>query len=213
MDNSTALCTATALAVGSAALYVASVVKRRNKLDFMVAPHSMRGRTAVVTGGNSGIGRVVAAELSGAGAATVLACRDLPAGERVAAQIRKSTKNDEVSVIECDLTSRASIDSFVDEFEQRHSRCDVLVLNAGVMRSSYNQIDGVEQTFYANYLGHWALTQRMLGPLRAAHEASGERARVVSVASRLEKRAPPILRDDKLDLAPHMHSEVGPRYS
>ena len=196
-------------AVGSAALWAATAISRRNRRVFTVRPEMLAGRTAIVTGASSGIGRQVAAELSAAGASTVMACRNVTTGEAVAASIRRRTRNDKVSVLALDLTSPASVYSFAEEFEKRHGRCDVLVLNAGVMCSSYRAEGGVEHTFFANYLGHWMLTQALLPSLKAAHEASGEKARVVSVASRLEKRAPPLLRNGALELAPFIMNEQG----
>ena len=197
-------------AVGSAALWAATAISRRNRRVFTVRPEMLAGRTAIVTGASSGIGRQVAAELSAAGASTVMACRNVTTGEAVAASIRRRTRNDKVSVLALDLTSPASVYSFAAEFEKRHGRCDVLVLNAGVMCSSHSQAEGgVEHTFFANYLGHWMLTQALLPSLKAAHEASGEKARVVSVASRLEKRAPPLLRNGALELAPFIMNEQG----
>lgn len=184
--------TLSALAVVGTA-YVASAIRRRNQLRFRLPSHCMRGRVAVVTGANSGIGRVVAAELSAAGATTVLACRDVRSGQSVAAHIRANTSNAAVSVLPLDLTSPTSVRALAKEVERLHARCDVLVLNAGVMRASYGQVDGIETTFSSNYLGHWSLTQQLLPQLQAAQAASGERSRVVSVASRLEKGAPPLL--------------------
>ena len=119
-----------AVALGSTAVYVASLMRRRNQLIFKLPVDCMKGRTAVITGANSGIGRACAAELSAAGATTVLACRDIQSAERVAEGIRQKTKN-EVSVLPLDLTSPSSINSFASTFEARHKRCDVLVLNAG----------------------------------------------------------------------------------
>ena len=195
-----------AAVIGSAALYVASAVYRRNRLHFVLPPGCMRGRTCIVTGANSGIGRVVAQEVSEAGATTVLACRDVQKAERVASSIRTQTKGAQVSVIPLDLECPSSVAAFARQFEKHHSQVDLLVLNAGAMHASYAAVDGIERTFAANYLGHCALTQRMLPLLRAASTASGERARVISVASRLERRAPPLLCEGNLALAPLMHA-------
>mmetsp|Transcript_66476 Transcript_66476/g.110543 ORF Transcript_66476/g.110543 Transcript_66476/m.110543 type:complete len:330 (-) Transcript_66476:186-1175(-) len=190
-----------AAAAGSGVIYLASVIRRRNALHFTLPSGCMIGRTAVVTGANSGIGAVVAAELSRAGATTVLACKDVQAAERVASKIKRRTKNNEVHVLGLDLTCLTSLTSFAKKFAEQHGRCDVLVLNAGVMQATYIEADkGVEYTFAANYLGHWALTQLLLPHLQAAHAASGQRARVVAVASRLEKRAPALVCDGSLNL-------------
>ena len=143
------LVTASVVGLGSAAFYVASVVRRRNRLAFSLPPGSMEGRTAVVTGANSGVGRAVAIELSRAGATTVLACRDVVAGQRVADDIAE--RHGKAHVLPLELTSFASIRGFAKAFEEHHPTCDLLVLNAGIMRKDFAEVaPGVEHTYPVN---------------------------------------------------------------
>ena len=137
---------------------------------------SLEGRTAVVTGANSGIGRHTAAELARHGAAVTLACRNVEAAESAAAEMREAGPGD-VRVAELDLASLASVKSFVKGWD---GPLDLLVNNAGVMTPPrYRETgDGHELQFGTNHLGHFALTGRLLPALLAAPAA-----RVVSVAS------------------------------
>jgi NAD(P)-dependent dehydrogenase (short-subunit alcohol dehydrogenase family) len=137
---------------------------------------SLDGRTAVVTGANSGIGRHTAFELARHGAAVTLACRDVDAGERAAEGMRGAAPVD-VRVQRLDLSSLDSVARFAEEWS---GGLDLLVNNAGVMAPPrYRETaDGFEVQLGTNHLGHFALTARLLPWLLKA-----ERARVVSVAS------------------------------
>jgi NAD(P)-dependent dehydrogenase (short-subunit alcohol dehydrogenase family) len=137
---------------------------------------SLAGRTAVVTGANSGIGWHTAAELARHGAAVTLACRDTERGEAAAAKMRDTGAAD-VRVEELDLSSLASVAEFASRWQ---GPLDLLVNNAGVMTPPrYRQTaDGFELQFGTNHLGHYALTGRLLPALLAA-----DRPRVVTVAS------------------------------
>lgn len=132
----------------------------------------LTGTTAVVTGGNSGIGFHTAKHLAGHGARVVLACRDQDAAEVAAERIHGDTM-----VAELDLASLASVRAFAARWQ---GPLDLLVNNAGVMRPPHYREteDGHELMFGTNHLGHFALTGRLLPALLAAH-----RPRVVTVAS------------------------------
>lgn len=137
---------------------------------------SFRGRTVVVTGGNSGIGRHTAAQLARHGAEVTLACRNVAAGERAGADLRR-TGAGPVRVQELDLADLGSVRAFAEAWS---GPLDVLVNNAGVMTPPrYRQtVDGFELQFGTNHLGHVALTGRLLPHLLAA-----EAPRVVTVSS------------------------------
>lgn len=113
------------------------------------------GRTAVVTGANSGLGQVVATELARAGARVVLACRDVGKGERAAARMPG-----EVEVRALDLADLASVRTFAAGIE---TPVDVLVNNAGLMAIPQKRtVQGFEMQFGVNHLGHFALTGLLL---------------------------------------------------
>src|SRR4051812_2039887 len=123
-------------------------------LDMNALP-DQHGRTAVITGANSGIGLEAARELARAGAHVVMACRDTTKGGAAADAIRKELPAAELDVAALDL---ASLDS-VREFAKRcaHERLDLLINNAGVMAPPYTKTpDGYELQFATNHLGHFA---------------------------------------------------------
>lgn len=116
------------------------------------------GRTAVVTGGNSGIGFEAARRLAAAGAHVVLACRSVERGQEAAARIDGSTE-----VRELDTASLASVRTFADAFDRP---VDVLVNNAGIMAvDEARSVDGFELQLATNFLGAFALTGLLLDRL------------------------------------------------
>jgi NAD(P)-dependent dehydrogenase (short-subunit alcohol dehydrogenase family) len=127
----------------------------------------MTGRTAIVTGANSGIGRAAARALAGAGARVVLAVRDTAKGRDAAA-----TMPGETEVRELDLASLASVREFAAAWQ---GDLDLLINNAGVMAPPFARTaDGFELQFGTNHLGHFALTNLLLGHITG---------RVVTVSS------------------------------
>ncbi|MEV4352523.1 oxidoreductase [Actinoplanes sp. NPDC049596] len=147
---------------------------------------SLRGRTAVVTGANSGLGLVTATELARHGARVVLAVRDLDAGERAAGRMREARPTAQLEVRELDLASLASVRAFAAKLVADHPSIDLLVNNAGLVLLGRRRTttDGFELQLGTNMLGHFALTGLVLGALEA-----GDAARVVSLSSVTHKGA------------------------
>ncbi|MER7927486.1 MULTISPECIES: oxidoreductase [unclassified Streptomyces] len=115
----------------------------------------LSGRTAVVTGANSGIGLVAATELARAGAHVVFAVRDLERGRAAAAKVSGSTE-----VRRLDLADLASVREFAGGWD---GPIDLLINNAGVMLLPEGRTrDGFEMQFGTNHLGHFALTNLLL---------------------------------------------------
>jgi NAD(P)-dependent dehydrogenase (short-subunit alcohol dehydrogenase family) len=140
---------------------------------------SMTNKRIIVTGPTSGFGREIAMRLALLGAEVVLACRDLERGERVAEEIAARTGRKDCTVLRIDTSSRQSILEFAQQFSKKFSRLDVLVNNAGILRSKRQaSVDGIELTFATNVLGYWLLTQELLDLLKASAPA-----RIVNVAS------------------------------
>ncbi len=130
------------------------------------------GRTFVITGANSGIGRQAAVALAGSGAQVVLAVRDLQKGRQAAAQINGRTE-----VRELDLASLDSVRAFATGWD---GPLDVLINNAGVMAiPQARTADGFEMQIGTNHLGHFALTNLLLPSITD---------RVVTVSSGLHRR-------------------------
>lgn len=139
----------------------------------------LSGKTAIVTGGNSGIGYEAAAQLAGKGAHTVLACRDAAKAREAAIRLKGTFPNASVEFMALDLASLVSIRAFAAAFEEKHKGLDILCNNAGVMALPYRKTaDGFEMQFGTNHLGHFALTGLLLPRLLATPGA-----RVVNVSS------------------------------
>lgn len=136
---------------------------------------SLAGRSVVVTGANSGIGRHTAGWLARAGASVTLACRDLPKAEDVATDLRR--RGWDARAARLDLSRLASVEEFAAGWR---GPLDVLVNNAGVMAPPrYGETaDGFELQLGVNHLGHVALTARLLPALLSASAP-----RVVTVSS------------------------------
>jgi NAD(P)-dependent dehydrogenase (short-subunit alcohol dehydrogenase family) len=116
---------------------------------------SQTGRTAIVTGANSGIGKAAASALTAAGAHVVLAVRNLDKGHAAAA-----TMPGETEVRELDLASLASVRQFAADW---HGPIDLLINNAGIMVPPLTRtVDGFELQFGTNHLGHFALSNLLL---------------------------------------------------
>jgi retinol dehydrogenase 14 len=139
----------------------------------------MTGKVCLVTGANSGIGKVTATELARMGARVVMVCRDRRRGDAALAEVKQATGNEQAELMLCDLSSQADIRRFADEFKATHDRLDVLVNNAGVyMRKRTVTVDGIEATFAINHLGYFLLTNLLLDLLEQSAPS-----RIVSVSS------------------------------
>jgi NAD(P)-dependent dehydrogenase (short-subunit alcohol dehydrogenase family) len=121
------------------------------------------GRTAVVTGANSGLGFETSRVLAERGAAVVLACRDLGKGKDAAARISTLVPEARLSTVRLDLGSLASIREAAEELRAGHERLDLLINNAGLMMTPHGRTeDGFELQLGTNHLGHFALTGLLL---------------------------------------------------
>jgi NAD(P)-dependent dehydrogenase (short-subunit alcohol dehydrogenase family) len=140
---------------------------------------NMSGKVCLVTGANSGIGKVTALELVRMGAHVVMVCRDRARGEAALAEIKQATGNDQLELMLCDLSSQTDIRRFADEFKATHDRLDVLVNNAGVyIRKRKTTVDKLEATLAVNHLGYFLLTNLLLDLLKQSAPS-----RIVSVSS------------------------------
>ena len=160
----------------------------------------LRGRTAVVTGANGGLGLETARALAGAGATVVLAARR---PEKTAAAVRsiaRGTPDAALDVVPLDLASLASVREAVVAIVARHPAVDMLVNNAGLMGlPEQATTDGFEMQFGVNHLGHFVLTARLFPALARAN------GRVVTVTSTAHHFGRPLDADN-----PHLHGRYGP---
>ena len=138
----------------------------------------LSGRTFLVTGANTGIGRATAAGLASRGGRVYLACRSEEKGRAAAAAIVAATGNKAVTVLPLDLADLASVRTCAEQFLARDEPLHVLINNGGVAGRRGITPDGFELAFGVNHLGHFALTAALLDRL-----AGSAPARVVNVSS------------------------------
>jgi len=144
----------------------------------------LNGRTIVVTGANTGIGKATAAGLAGRGARVILACRSAERTRPVIDELARETGNDALEFVPLDLASLASVRACADALLERDEPIHVLVNNAGLAGKRGLTQDGFEMTFGTNHVGHFAHTTALLERLRASAPA-----RVVTVSSDAHTRA------------------------
>lgn len=138
-----------------------------------------RGRTAVVTGANGGLGLSTARALAAAGAEVVIAARNQERAAEAMERIQAAVPAASLTIVKLDLGSLDSVKAAAEEVLASHQKIDLLVNNAGVMGIPQSRTaDGFEMQFGVDHLGHFALTARLLPALLKAPAA-----RVVTVTS------------------------------
>jgi retinol dehydrogenase 14 len=143
-----------------------------------VAP-PMTGKTVLITGATSGVGKATAMGLANMGARVVMVGRDRGRGEAAMADIKERSGNASVGLMLADVSSQKEIRRLADEFRGAYPRLDVLINNAGVFRSErITTADGIEATFAVNHLAYFLLTNLLLDRLKASAPS-----RIVNVAS------------------------------
>jgi NAD(P)-dependent dehydrogenase (short-subunit alcohol dehydrogenase family) len=139
----------------------------------------MTGKTCLVTGANSGIGKVTARRLAEMGGRVVMVCRSRERGQRALDEIRRSNGDAKLELLCCDLSSQKAIRNLAMEFIERYDRLHVLVNNAGLMmRRRTLTEDGLESTFAVNHLAYFLLANLLLDVIKISAPA-----RIVNVAS------------------------------
>jgi NAD(P)-dependent dehydrogenase (short-subunit alcohol dehydrogenase family) len=139
----------------------------------------MDGRTVVITGANSGMGKATATALARAGARTVITARSESRGAEALADIRRASGSDQVDLVVFDLADLASVRDGAAQLLDRYGQIHVLVNNAGLVLSKRTETkDGFESTFGINHLGPFYLTRLLTDRLIASAPS-----RVVNVSS------------------------------
>ena len=165
----------------------------------LAAEQRLDGRTCLVTGASSGLGKALAIALAGRGARVLLACRRTDPA--IAAEIAHLAGDGVVEMLAVDLTDLATVERLCDGLRDRGECVDVLVLNAGVMpRRARRTAQGLEEMFQVNFLAGVLLTRRLLQDgvvpnrslARVESRRDGAAARIVFVASEVHRSAPPI---------------------
>jgi len=139
----------------------------------------LQGKTVLLTGGNSGIGRAAAVGLAKLGANLVLVCRNESKARAAIEEITRKSGNNSIELITADLLLQRDVRKAAAQFLSTHSRLSVLINNAGTNFPSYSETeDGIERTMAVNYFAPFLLTNLLLDVL----EKTGH-SRVVNVSS------------------------------
>ncbi|XP_049451726.1 dehydrogenase/reductase SDR family member 13-like isoform X1 [Epinephelus fuscoguttatus] len=138
---------------------------------------AMAGKTVIITGGNTGIGKATALHLARKGARVILACRNRDKAETAIADITKQTGSTDVLYMQLDLASLKSVRCFAETFLKNESSLDLLINNAGLVADGRTE-DGFGIEFGVNHLGHFLLTYLLLDRLK-----EGGGGRVVTLSS------------------------------
>jgi len=141
-------------------------------------------KTAVVTGANSGIGKITALELAKRNYRVVMVCRNQEKAAAAKQEIAEETDNECVQIEICDLSLMSNIRRSAKQIRETNTSIDLLVNNAGLLPQSERQTtsEGFEMTFAVNHLAYFLLTRELLPALKSA-----ESGRVVNVASEAHK--------------------------
>jgi retinol dehydrogenase-14 len=139
----------------------------------------MAGKTVLITGGTSGIGKASAVALAAMGASVVIVGRNQERGEAALQEIKAQGHSDSVELILADLSVQAEVRRLAGEFLERHDRLDVLANNAGLVQSRRTETsDGIETTLAINHLAPFLLTNLLLDRLKESAPS-----RIITVSS------------------------------
>ncbi|MCF8225612.1 MAG: SDR family NAD(P)-dependent oxidoreductase [Bacteroidales bacterium] len=140
---------------------------------------SQQGKTAIVTGANSGIGYYTTLGLAEKGCEVVMACRNMESAGMAKKELEASLPDAKVHVMKLDLADLSSVKLFAIEFLDKFNKLDLLINNAGLMAiPKRNTVDGFEMQFGVNHLGHFALSGHLFPALKKARGS-----RIVNVSS------------------------------
>ncbi|XP_023810779.1 retinol dehydrogenase 11-like isoform X1 [Oryzias latipes] len=168
----------------SAVLAMVVRLQRKGSWDPRACPVQLTGKTAIVTGANTGIGKFIALDFARRGARVILACRSESRGSAAVNEIRKITGNTNVHLRLLDVSSMDSVREFAKKILEEEKALHILVNNAAVSGLP-RQItkDGFEASFATNHLGPFLLTNLLLDLLKRSTPS-----RIVTVSSLNHKK-------------------------
>ncbi|XP_053560363.1 retinol dehydrogenase 12 [Bombina bombina] len=160
--------------LGSPAWFFCSLVlaiilrmQRKGTWDPRKCPTDLTGKTAIVTGANTGIGKCVALEFAKRNARVILACRSKERGQKAVDEIQSKTGNKQVILQILDTSSLASVRAFADRILRDEKKLHILINNAGVSGMPFSiTSEGLENTFATNQLGPFLLTNLLVGLMK-----------------------------------------------
>ncbi|KAI8813105.1 hypothetical protein BJ742DRAFT_752295 [Cladochytrium replicatum] len=147
---------------------------------------SLDGKVVVITGGNTGLGKVQALEMAKKGAHIFIVGRSPEKSKAAVEEIKSASGNDKVEYLYADLMDLASVEKCADEFLARKLPLHILVNNAGIMFAPFTlSKDGIESQFATNHFAHVVLTTKLLSAMESLPEA-----RIVNLSSIAHLSAP-----------------------
>ena len=149
-----------------------------NKDKFVETDVKLDGKTAIVTGASKGIGAATAKELARRGARVILAVRNIKKTEPIREEIIRETKNDEVKIMQVDLSDLESVHRFCIEFNESEADLHILINNAGVAVSNEKTKQGFNMVMSVNYIAPFLMTQLLLDKLKKSAPS-----RIISLTS------------------------------
>jgi retinol dehydrogenase-12 len=138
----------------------------------------LNGKTYVITGGNSGIGKITARELAKRGAHVIIASRSAAKTQPVIDELVRDTGNESIEFVELDLADQTSVRRCAELLLARNIPIHGLINNAGLAGTRGTTKEGFELTFGTNHLGHYLFTRLLLDRIKDSGPA-----RIVTVAS------------------------------
>lgn len=146
----------------------------------------MRGKNVIITGANSGIGKAAAILFAQAGDTVIMACRNIERSKKVQEEIIAQTNNDNVILMELDISSFTSIRRFCEQYKADYTHLDTLVHNAAYFNHGEKyrlSPDQIELTFATNLFGPFLMTNLLLEPLKKSDDA-----RILHASSNIVKQ-------------------------
>ncbi|CAI9728336.1 Hypothetical predicted protein [Octopus vulgaris] len=141
------------------------------------------GKTVLITGATSGIGKSTAFELATYGARIILACRNRQKAEATCEEIQQKTGNDNIKVLDLDLSDLDSVKLAAEEVKKTESRLDILINNAAIgVTDNEMSKQGFDLTFATNHLGHFLLTHLLLDLMKKSAPS-----RIINVSSKVHE--------------------------
>lgn len=147
--------------------------------------NSLKDKICIVTGANSGMGKIIATELAKKQATLIMVCRTREKPNVALNEVQGKSKNPNIDLMTTDLSSQEQIRELANKIKEKYPKIDILINNAGCMSFGYNETeDKIERTFATNHLAYFLLTNLLLPNILKSEEP-----RIINVSSEASKTA------------------------
>jgi NAD(P)-dependent dehydrogenase (short-subunit alcohol dehydrogenase family) len=146
---------------------------------------SLKDRVVVITGANSGMGKIIATELAKKGCNIIIVCRTREKPNVALNEIQGQSKNPNIDLMKTDLSSQSEIRILAENIKEKYPQIDILINNAGCMSFGYEEtVDNIERTFATNHLAYFLLTNLLIDNIKKSDDG-----RIINVSSEASKSA------------------------